>query len=337
MLVKAKQAASLIISCIKAKIVVMLAGSPGTGKSQIIHQIAEKYSLKVIDLRLSQCDPTDLSGFPTVQNNKATYLPMDTFPVQGDTIPSGYVGWLLFLDEFNSASTAVSAAAYKLVLDRMVGSNHLHSKVAIVAAGNLETDNAITNPMSTAMQSRLTHIQLQVDYLEWLSWANENGINHQITSFINFKPGMLYTFQPDHTDYTYACPRSWEATNKLMVVEEVDSPNLLPMLAGTLSEGVAREFLIFCKIQDTLPKIATIISNPENTAVPIEPSVLYALSGSLSHHVNTENIDSIIKYVKRMPVEFQVICIREMNQRNRTLINTPSMQEWATTSFSKLY
>jgi len=37
-----------------------LLGSPGCGKSALIHQIAEEFNLKVIDLRLSQCDPTDL-------------------------------------------------------------------------------------------------------------------------------------------------------------------------------------------------------------------------------------------------------------------------------------
>lgn len=111
MQVKASQATRMITSCIKSKLVPMLTGSPGCGKSQIVHQIAEEYNLKVIDLRLSQCDPTDLLGFPTIQGNKSGYVPMNTFPVEGDAIPDGYSGWLLFFDEFNSASNAVQAAA----------------------------------------------------------------------------------------------------------------------------------------------------------------------------------------------------------------------------------
>lgn len=39
----------------------MLSGSPGCGKSQVAYQIAKKHKLKLIDLRLSQCDPTDLN------------------------------------------------------------------------------------------------------------------------------------------------------------------------------------------------------------------------------------------------------------------------------------
>lgn len=111
MQVKPSQAVSIIAKFIMAKLVAMLTGSPGTGKSSIIHSIAKTYKLKVIDLRLAQCDPTDLLGFPTISGERAGYKPMETFPIQGDEIPEGYTGWLLFLDEFNSASTAVQAAA----------------------------------------------------------------------------------------------------------------------------------------------------------------------------------------------------------------------------------
>lgn len=111
MQVKISQAISMLTQFIKAKLVPMLVGSPGSGKSQIVHQIAKEYNLKVIDLRLSQCDPTDCMGFPQISDGKADYVPMKTFPIEGDVIPKGYSGWLLFLDEFNSASPAVQAAA----------------------------------------------------------------------------------------------------------------------------------------------------------------------------------------------------------------------------------
>ena len=107
----------------------------------IVKSIAEEYNLKMIDLRLAQCDPTDLLGFPHIDGDKARYVPMDTFPLEGDPLPINpvtgiaYSGWLLFLDEFNSADKGVQKAAYKLVLDRMTGLYHLHKNVAISAAG----------------------------------------------------------------------------------------------------------------------------------------------------------------------------------------------------------
>lgn len=337
MQVKISQAIELLTDCIKARLVPMLAGSPGVGKSGIVHQIAKSYGLKVIDLRLSQCDPTDLMGFPHVSGNRAGYVPMETFPITGETVPEGYNGWLLFLDEFTSAPPAVQAAAYKIVLDRKVGLHDLHRNVAIVCAGNLETDNAIVETMSTALQSRLVHFELAVDPKEWSNWATEKGVDHRITSFIEFKPSMLYTFSPDHSDRTYACPRTWEFTDKLLKVTDEKSMNFTPLLAGTLSEGVAREFIGFCRIFDDLPKPAQIASNPMGIVMPQEPSILFALTGSIGQNITTENADALMQFVKRMPVEFQVVCMREITRRHKYLLTHKAIQGWIAESAATLF
>ena len=337
MQVKASQATAMITKYIQAKLVPMLVGSPGCGKSQIVHAIAEQYNLKVIDLRLSQCDPTDLLGFPTIMGDKAGYVPMNTFPIEGDPIPSGYSGWMLFLDELNAAPTSVQAASYKLALDKMVGIYHLHKNVAIVCAGNLETDNAIVQPMSTALQSRLTHLELVVDAKEWGDWAATNNIDHRITSYINFKPGNLYTFQADHTDTTYACPRTWEFANRILGVVEEGSKEMLPLLAGTISEGVAREFLSFCKIYKELATTAQIVTNPKGIKMPDEPSILYALTGSLSHNATAANFEALMEFVVRMPIEFQVVCLRETVRRHPELKTHAALKMWIANTSNELF
>ena len=337
MQIKIKQALSLIATCIKAKLVPMVAGSPGIGKSGIAYQLADQYKLKVIDLRLSQCDPTDLLGFPNIVGNKAGYVPMNTFPIEGDDIPEGYSGWLLFLDEFNSASTAVQAAAYKLVLDRMVGIYKLHTNVAIICAGNLETDGAIVQPMSTALQSRLVHFELVVDQQEWCDWAIQKGIDHRITDYIKFKPSSLYTFTADHTDKTYACPRTWEFANRILSLVNPGDPDLLPLFAGTLSEGIAREFISFMKIYDSLPKMSEILDKPDTVRVPEEPSVLFALTGSISHNLKEVTANKLMQYVKRLPTEFQVVTVRDCVRRNKEMLDNSAIQSWITESSAKVF
>ena len=318
----------MITDFIKARLVPMVMGSPGCGKSMIVQQIAKDYGLKVIDKRLSQCDPTDLAGFPKIGATKAGYVPMEDFPIEGDLIPAGYNGWLLFLDEFNSAPLGVQAASYKIVLDRMVGQHKLHKNVAIVCAGNLETDNAIVQPMSTAMQSRLVHMELVVDAKEWVDWATSAGIDHRITDFVNFKPSCLYTFKPDHTDKTYACPRTWEFANRVLKTVDIQAPHFLKSLAGTISEGVAREFVAFSKIYNELPKIEQVISSPLITPVPTEPSVLFAMVGSLSDKTEITNFEPIMKYITRFPIEFQVVYVRSAIRRNKAVIAQPAFQSW---------
>lgn len=285
------------------------------------------------------------AGFPTIVEyegedgivKKSDYIPMKHFPIEGDPIPEGKAGWLLFLDEATSASPAIQAAAYKLILDRMVGSHHLHKNVAIVAAGNLETDNAIVQPMSTALQSRLVHLELNIDPQEWINWATSKQVDYRITAFINFKPGMLYTFKPDHTDKTYACPRTWIFANRVMSKVDQENPILLPMLAGTLSEGVAREFLTFCKIFNKLPTIPAIMANPKGIAVPDEPSILYALTGSIAHNASDKNIDSLMEFLTRLPMEFQVVCLRDMRNRYPNFSSMPAIQRWIANSAKLLF
>jgi len=259
---------------------------------------------------------------------------MDTFPIEGDPIPINketnkpYDGFLLFLDEFNSAAPAVAAAAYKIILDRMVGKYHLHNNVAIICAGNLETDGAIVNEMSTALQSRLIHFELEVNVDEWCDWAISKKIDHRITDYIKFKPGNLYSFKPDHTDKTYAAPRTWEFTDRHLKNTGLGTKDLLPILAGTISEGVAREFISFMKIYETLPKMQDISMSPLTVAVPEEPSVLFALTGALAHNITHATARNLMIYISRLPVEFQIVTLRETVRRNIDMMSNPDIQKW---------
>jgi len=333
------QAKAAIIEIFAAGLVPSLTGSPGIGKSDLFRAIAEQFGLAVIDLRLSQCDPTDLNGFPYInhETGKASYMPMDTFPLETDPLPEGKKGWILFLDEITHASPAVQKASYKIILDRMVGQKKLHPKLHIACAGNLSTDNAMVEDMSTALQSRLIHLELKVDHEEWLQWAAANDIDHRITAYINFKPKQLHDFKPDHIDKTFACPRTWAFASDLLKNKTEVTPEFMPVLVGTLSEGVATEFKGFTKVYKNLITIQDISADPENIKMPTEASVLYALSGSIAHNATIDNIDVLMKFIKRLPYEFQVTTIREINVRTPELEDSPAMEAWIDESADKLF
>lgn len=100
------------ISCMEVGLVPFITSSPGLGKSAVVKQIAADFKLELIDLRLSQCAPEDLMGLPMRNaQGRAEFAPFAMFPIKGDPLPEGKNGWLLFLDEFNSATTSVQAAA----------------------------------------------------------------------------------------------------------------------------------------------------------------------------------------------------------------------------------
>lgn len=337
MQVKISEASKMIVELIKARLVPMVEGSPGMGKSAIVHQIAEMFGLAIIDMRLSQCDPTDLNGFPNFSEGRARYVPMDTFPLEGDSLPEGKNGWLLFLDEFSSAPPAVQSGSYKLVLDRMVGSRKLHKNVAIVCAGNKDTDGAIVHEMSTALQSRLVHMELVVDVEEWVNWASDNHFDHRIISYMGYRPDALYTFSPEHNDKTYACPRTWEFANRILKNVDVSSPIATPLLSGALSEGIAREFLGFCRIQDELPSLQEILAAPDHCKIPHGMSAAWAISGALSAKADKNNIASLMKYIKRLPIEIQVFSLRSTLRRDTSLRSNPAIVSWITTNGAELF
>lgn len=342
-----KDATRFMDHTLKAGLVAFLKGSPGIGKSDIARQTAKANNLKFVDFRLAQCDPTDLNGFPRFdeKTGRSTYMPMTTWPLKGDPLPINeetgqpYDGWYLFFDELPAAAPAVQAAAYKILLDRKVADFDLHPKAHMGAAGNLVTDNAVAEDMSTALQSRLIHATLEVKLEDWLRWAVHAGIDPRITSFLQWKPGQLYQFNPDHTDDTFACPRTWEFASKGLKGLDLVNDQVFSraVLVGTISEGPAREFIAFCNFFSKLPTMAEIAANPKGVAVPEEPGVLYALTGALAGAMDQTNIGPLFEYMSRIPLEYQVITLRSAIPRNREIAQNPAVKQWCVANASALF
>ena len=332
------EAPALVMDILAAGLVANLLSSPGVGKSNLAKQIAEGNNLELIDIRLSFYDPSDLNGFPFIldpkaQRVKAGYVPMVTFPTKDDPLPldakgKPMAGWLILLDEFNSAPLTVQAAAYKLILDKMVGMHPLHKNVAMMTAGNLSTDKAIVNRLSTAMQSRLVSLVLRVCPTAWGIWADKEQIDHRIRSFIKFKPEMLHKFDANHHDLTYPCPRTWEFMHKLIRRMKKITGDKIPLLTGTVGEGAGQEFFSYCQIFKSLCTIDQILADPEYVKFGNDPSVHYALSGLVAHHMDNNNAEDLMKFLIRLGIDFQVITLRSAIAKDHTLKNSKGVQKW---------
>ncbi len=331
------QLTPLVTKVMKAGLVPMIAGSPGIGKSDLVRELAKSLNLFVIDHRLSTSDPTDMSGLPATQGDKATFLPFDLFPTQDTEVPAGYDGFLLFLDEINSAPQSVQAAAYKLVLDREVGQHKLHDRCACVCAGNLQTDGAIVNRLGTAMQSRLVHFEMGVDPDKWLSWAYANGVDSRVTSYIAYSGDKLHMFDPNHNDKTFPCPRTWHFASRYLEVAGKLSFEDLHALSGTIGEGQAREFLAFCEIENELVSFDDLIKAPLKVDLPTEPSTTYFMCGSIAAKTDKKNLDKVVQFVERLPIEFQIVCFRDMLKRNKDLKKEAALRNWIITNSKELF
>lgn len=313
-----EQAKVEIVECMKAGITPYLIGSPGIGKSECVYQIGDEYLLELIDLRMSQMAPEDLMGLPMRRDDKAFFAPFDMFPLEDTPLPPGKKGWILFLDELPSASPSVLAACYKIILDRMVGGRKLHPNCVVIAAGNKTTDKAIARSIGTALQSRVCTLEIGVFTEPTLKHFHKVGMDPRIIGFIEFQPSKLHSFDPNHTDVTFACPRTWEFASKLIRGKDIKNISL-PLLAGTLSDGVAEEFHTFLQEYEQLPSFKQINENPETTFIPPEGSTKYALVTMLVDYTDATTIASIVRYIKRLPADFQVIYFRNVVRKDPQL------------------
>lgn len=322
-----RQVRSFIVDTMYAGLVPFVQSSPGMGKSSIMHSIADEMGLHLIDHRLSTSAPEDMSGLPEFYtdasgNRRSRFVPFDIFPIAGDTPPNGKQGWMLFLDEANSGTKMVQAACYKLILDKMTGQYPLHERVAITMAGNLASDRAIVNSLSTAMQSRIVHLEMEVSHREWLEdVAFAQGYDDRVVAFLNWKEDYLMDFRPEHQEKTFCCPRTWEFVNKMLAngAEVTDAKTAL--FAGTITSGVAVDFVQFCQIYKDLITIEDVLRDPRGTPVPSGADRRWAVVSHLMNKVTDKTFSDVVDFINRMDLSFRVLFYRGL------LVQQPALRQ----------
>lgn len=296
-------------------------GPPGVGKSDVVNTVAQELGIDLIDIRALLFDPVDVRGLPFIDEDKKAAAAIPQFlPTEGNGI--------LFLDELPAAAPAVQASFYQLILDRKLGDYELPEGWVVFAAGNRQTDRAISNHMPSALSNRFTHIEFDVHHDDWTQWAITNGISTEVISYLRFRPDALHMFKPE--DRAFATPRSWAFVSKLL--HELDSDVEAETLSGTVGEGAAAEFMGFLKVYRNLPDPDAVLMSPATSKVPEDPQTLYALSGALANRATENNIERLVEYSFRMPSEFQVVTIRDAVQRNADLARTKAFKDWCTKS-----
>lgn len=344
---------AVIVEAIERAIMVGLVpnliGQPGIGKSAIIKSIADRLNLKLIDVRLSTMDPTDLGGLPNFikstdaagnEITRVAHLPNTKFPLQGfDELPDKfddqgnkigtYDGWFLFFDEITSAPTLVKAACYQILLDREVCGYPLHECVAMASAGNREDDGAIASQLGTALENRLITIPVDVDKESFLDYAVANNFDIRITSYVKWKPEAITSFKANHGDINFSSCRTMEFVQA--IIEESngvidDAAKLL--IKGALGNGTGTEFINFCNYYTEIPDINDIIKDPVGTKCPDELGHQYALAGVLATAMDPKNGAALIQYAQRMGKEFQVVMAGDAAKRKPSLMSVPQFCQW---------
>lgn len=316
---------------------VMLWGPPGVGKSQIVAHVGERHQAPVIDIRLSQMEPSDLRGIPFRVGDLVQWAVPALLPDAQRHGPSG----VLFLDEITSAPPAVSAAAYQLILDRRLGDYRVPDGWVIFAAGNRQGDRGVTYAMPAPLANRFSHFEVTVNLDDWAAWAYVHGIDERLIAFLRFKPELLFAFDAARTlagEMAFPSPRSWEFAHRALQ-KFGDSPQLLVgALSACVGHAAGVECAAFIDSLDRLPDLDAITEGRE-TDVPTEIDLQYAVAAALAGRAlrvkgkpeARQVWGHILDYARRLPLkEMGVMLVSDMHRGiGSGLFAVPQFSGWA--------
>lgn len=324
---RAKQMKEAVKFAVKHKYPLLLKGAPGIGKTDIVTQACIETDTELIISHPVVSDPTDFKGlpFPVKGEHKATFLPFgDLLRLIDADKPT-----VFFLDDLGQASASVQAAAMQLLLARRINGHKVSDQVIFLAATNRRQDRAAVQGILEPVKSRFASIlELEVNTDDWVEWAIENDLPVELIAFIRFRPNLLHDFKPTGDIVNTPNPRTVAYVGRMMKAGLSDSISY-EMISGAAGEGFAAEFIGFLKIYRDLPDIEKLIADPDNTDVPTEPSMLFAVCGALSAKANKKNFANIIRYTDRLPAEFQVLLVKDAVKRNKALADTKVFSAWA--------
>lgn len=313
---------------------VMLWGPPGVGKSQMVAQVAAKHGTPLIDIRLSQMEPSDLRGIPFKEGQMVEWAVPAMLP---DAERHGEQG-ILFLDEITSAPPSVSAAAYQLILDRKLGEYEVPEGWAIIAAGNRQGDRGVTYSMPAPLANRFSHYEVDINLDDWVAWAYANNIDERVIAFLRFRQDLLFEFDAAQNPVAFPSPRSWEFAHRALHKFE-DHPELLSgALQACVGKAAGIELAAFIASLEQMPDLDAIV-NGESVDTPKEIDLQYAVATALVGRAirakeapEAQKVHgNILNYANRFPQrEMGVMMVSDMHRAiGQDIFSVPEFASWA--------
>lgn len=279
------QARKALLKAFKVKRPLFIWGPPGIGKSEVVADVTKELGGHMIDLRMAQMEPTDIRGIPYFNKdlNKMDWAaPVD---LPDEELASKYPIVVLFLDEMNSASPAVQAAGYQLILNRRVGKYVLPDNVVIVAAGNRDSDKGVTYRMPMPLANRFLHLEMRADFTSWQTWAVNKGIHKDVVGYLSFAKQDLNEFDSKSSSRAFATPRSWCFVSDLLNDDDTDADTLLNLISGAVGDGLAIKFAAHRKFSGKMPDPIDILSGKVKDLAVKEISAMYALTIAMCYEL----------------------------------------------------
>lgn len=288
-----------LITCIAARIPVILWGPPGQGKTSVIKEIARGQNRHLEVILASIREPQDFAGLPFLASGVATLRPPDWAQRLAD-VQNG----ILFTDEVNTAPPSVQAALLRVCLDKVAGDCHLGDDTSVIAAANPPEQAADGWDLAPPLANRFCHINWDLpaevvrDGLagNWISFEIKMPSDKKLESSLIAERAALAGFLASRPDLTtvlpktateqgraFPTPRSWEMVAILSGwISACDIEPSVRRLAvsGCVGVGPAAEYITYRDNVD-LPDPDAIIKNPKDFPLPSRMDKVYVVGAAL--------------------------------------------------------
>jgi len=328
-----KNLVELLKVAIPKKRNILIVGSPGLGKTDIVTDVCKELGVELIISHPVVSDPTDYKGLPflTKENGieEAKFLPFSDLK---DLITANKPT-VFFLDDLGQAPASVQAAAMQLLLARRINGHIVSPNVSFIAASNRRQDKAGVQGILEPVKSRFASIiELEASLKDWCEWAIQHNMPPELIAFVRFRENnnqsILCNFNPSLDMSNSPCPRT--IANVGIWMNDKIPPHLeFEVFKGAAGEAFATEFTSFLRISRSLPDPDEVIANPNKAEIPSKPDVMFALLGAIAYRADEKNMDNIVTFANRLPSEFSVLLIKDCITKNVKLAKTNAFVNWS--------
>ena len=331
----------------------LVRGPMGSGKSSILKTLGKRYpNQPMIYFDCTTKMPGDLSMPRMASLDSQGYV---TF------VPHEELGLhlgkptILMIDELGKADPGVLKAMLRLMLERVgPGGIELHKDTFLFATTN-KASEGLGDLIPAHARNRIIIMNTRTSTAdEWIEhFAINAGIHPAVIKWVGETPQVFadyddvkdpkdnpHIFHPKQQRESFCTGRSIHAASDILIEAEnnpdkFDDLSVICGLSGTIGPDSAAGLLIWYKMSQQMPTIASIKADPMNAKVPTSQAVRCMIINKVLGMVNREFIDPWMTYLERLPEEEQALFGKGAtaktydDKRQQIVVTSPGYTAWA--------
>lgn len=160
-------------------------GKHGIGKTELVAAWAKEKGYAFAYIAPAQFEEMgDLLGMPSIEEGKTVFK-------APAWVPTAEGPGILLIDDVNRADDRILRGIMQLLQNYELVSWQLPAQWHIILTANPDGGDYSVTPMDDAMLTRMLHITLTFEVLEWAKWAEKNEIDPRGIQFVLTHPKSL--------------------------------------------------------------------------------------------------------------------------------------------------